>query len=200
LSWKFARAFLWEFMFIEQRYLLDGHENVGLRPGRLLVGTAARWELGAPESVAQQIYAQSLAQSENMEVIEQDKLLAYIAAGMTVVKIGDQNELLGFARLSEDSQDPRRIVVGTWLGIRHPDYKNGSGAAVMQHAAELAFNSSVFPNAREVITRVKADNVGPQRVLQRLGAERENVVPLRSPKTGRLVNVYNLTKVGLRRI
>ena len=179
---------------------LNGHERTGLKQGRILVGTAVRWELDDPwdYDVADQVNTQLLAESENVEVIGHDKLLTSMKEGTTVVKVGGKNELLGFTRLEEDKHDPRRIVIGTWLGIRHPDYQNGSGAQVMQHAAELVFNSLAFPNAREAIARVRADNIGPQRVLLRLGGEYEATVE--SPKTGRLVNVYNLTRVGLRRV
>lgn len=179
----------------------DHKEQPELKPGRILVGTAVALDLDeeVKKGLADQIHAYLEEQKENMEVIKPKILFANMNQGLTVVKIGDNNELLGFAQLSADYPDDRTVVVGTWLGIKHPDYENGSGAAVMEHAAELAFNSKHFPVVRNVITRVRQDNEAPQKVLMRIGAE-PNGLPKISPKTGNLVQEYNLNMVGLRRV
>ena len=174
-------------------------EYGGAKMARTFVGdeVAELLREGVQRYVAQQVHAITVEKKDYMEIVSEDEVLKNMKQGTIVLKLGEKNEVLGFAQLSEDIHDFRRMVVRTWIGKKLPGYESGSGAWAMQSAAQFAFNRQKFPATREVVTRVKYDNEAPQRVLEQMGAEHEGTVT--SPKTGRTVKVYNLTMVGLGR-
>src|SRR6266403_4630206 len=131
---------------------IDGSppEGLILKPGRTFVGNAVALDLEHDErlDIANQIHGITVAEQNNMEIVSEEEILTSMNQGKTVLKLGENNEVLGFAQLSEDDLDFRRIVVRTLLGIRHPEYKNGSGGWALENAAELALTSLKFPGAR----------------------------------------------------
>lgn len=170
------------------------------KPGKVLIGpdVASRLTANEQQFVAEQINTKLVENEANMEALSTEKILEIMNGGKAVIRLGDNNELLGFAQVSEDIYDPRIVVIGSWLSNQDIRYTKGSGTIVMQEAARLAFNRNIFPNTRRVITRVKSDNYGPQAVLEKMQAEHDGWQD--SPKTGRRTKVYDLTLIGLGRI
>jgi RimJ/RimL family protein N-acetyltransferase len=180
----------------------SGSETLGFKKARMLVGSAVIWDLDLDtrRNIADKIHVRLVGEQSRMRVIDQKKLLESMENGRFVIRLGENNELLGCAQYWPMPANSTVMEVGTWLSFPHPDYENGSGAAVMKDAAQLA---AAQPETAMTIALVHEGNEKAQEALKRIGGvdigwRYSDYVAINDvPARMRVFNLINLTEEQL---